>query len=517
MKIAMATDIRQRIATFIDTRRELFADFRIALFLAGVIAAVTMFWFSFDYHFPNQDEAEHIMNSIAAKDLLRHCHPLSSHWWHQVLSINCYYPPAAYLVNGFFLLLFGTSRFTEQLSLTFFTGLMTVSIYGIVRLLSGGRLAACISACCIALYPLIIKLSHSFFLDLPEVAMTALALMTLLWWSQSPVPKWRRTILTGVIIGLACLTKQLVAAYLLPVALYFLVVYSGLAYPLKKPQWNWLVHMLTMGIITIGIGLPFLIINYAPTHNMTNMIMGDFAQKNIHWTYLDRLSLYLPLIPQIMSLWLMSMFFASCVFCIPFFSKPKQHFRLAPISLSALGGMFLMIAWPGNAVDPRYLAPVLIAPAIYTGFLLAKLLQSGRKWQQILAIFVMVVAVVNYVFVSFVPYPLFAPKLSWQSSESKSENNPVLPADWGHKLVIDTIQKIDGHNPVYLNILPNMATLHTHAFELFFKEAGITTIIPTTTRQFTVFGDKVKYSPQEALQYQWYLWKTGSVGYIFFD
>src|ERR1700721_2619621 len=110
MKTVMATDIKAQEQVTVGLKRDLFVDLRTVCLLALCIAALNMLWFSFDYHFPTQDEAEHIMNSIVGKDLLRHFHPWNHHWWYQVLTINCFYPPIAYMVNGFFMLIFGQSR-----------------------------------------------------------------------------------------------------------------------------------------------------------------------------------------------------------------------------------------------------------------------------------------------------------------------------------------------------------------------------------------------------------------------
>ena len=508
----MGTEIQSQVQVPADLKRDLFIDFRIVFLLAICVAVLNMLWFSFDYHFPTQDEAEHIMNSIVGKDLLRHFHPWNYHWWQQMLTINCFYPPTVYMVNGFFMLLFGQSRFVEQLSLTFFLCIAIISTYGIVRLSKGSRLAACISASCLAAYPLIAQLGHSFFLDLPEVAMTALSLMALFWWKNSQTPAWKRTVLTAIIIAISCLTKQLVAAFLIPVAFYLLMDYFGLTYPFKKPRWNWLMHISTMGIIIAAIGLPFILINYKPTHEMTNMIMGDFALKKVHLSYLDRLNLYLPLFTKIMSPWLLIIFIGSFLL-----AKREEHIRLFPVTLSAFGGLGLMLAWPGNAVDPRYLAPALILPAIYTGFLLANFLYSNNLAKQSIAILVSSIALLQFIYSNFVPYPFQLPRLPRVFDNYLAQNNPVPVADWGHNLVIDTIKNVDGAHPVYLNVLTNLGSLHTHAFELLLKEAGNHTITPTTARAFTIFGDKVQFTSQQALQSQWYLWKTGSIGYLFFD
>ena len=486
-------------------------DFKI---VSLIVSLINMLWFAFDHHFPTQDEAEHIINSILAEGLLRHFHPWNYHWWYQVLTINSFYPPVAYMVNGFFLLLFGHSRFTEELSLTFFLSLAIVSIYSIVRLLKGSRVAGAIATACFILYPLIVELGHSFFLDLPEVTMVALSLATLFWWRRFESPSIIRTIITIFVLGFACLTKQLVAAFILPLGLYLFFDFLDLNYPLRKPRWKWLIHILIIGFGTLAMGLPFILVNYKATHRMAAGIVSDFALKNFHWSYFDRMQLYLPLFIKVMSPILFFIFALAIIFL-----EQKQQKILLPVTLSTLGGFLLMLLWPANAVDARYLAPILILPAIYSGNLLAAWFRSGIKYKQISAMFLCVISVLQYVYINFVPYPLSLPQLpiKIQSNIGQRNFNPVPLENWGHEAIIDTISKIDGSNPVYLNVLTNLGSLHVHAFDLLLQERANHLIMPTSSRAFTLFGDKVSFDPDEALRYQWYLWKTGTVGYKFFD
>jgi hypothetical protein len=239
--------------------------------------------------------------------------------------------------------------------------------------------------------------------------------------------------------------------------------------------------------------------------------MGDFAEKKMQWCYLDRLQLYLPLLSKVMSPFLLLVYIGSMIM-----TKRSIHAALLPITLSALGGLGLMLAWPGNAVDQRYLAPALIIAAIYSGFFLSELFYADNKAKRIAAALLLILTSLQYLYCNFVPYPISLPK-SQNLANYLPSNNPTPLADWGHTLVIDTIKNTEGVRVVYLNVLTNLGSLHTHAFELLLKERGNHTIIPTTSRVFTVFGDKVQFKEEDALQPQWYLWKTGSVGYMFFD
>jgi hypothetical protein len=202
-----------------------------------------------------------------------------------------------------------------------------------------------------------------------------------------------------------------------------------------------------------------------------------------------------------------------------FFMPAKKHLLLVPLTISAVGGFVLTCAcaWTGLVSDQRYTAPFLIAAAIYSGFFLEDLLTAKKPWQQAIAAMAIIYATANYAFFNFMPYPLSAPSLPWQISIFDHNGNPSHPADWGHTLVLETIEKTDGHKPVYLNVLTNSPMLHAHTFQLLLKEKRNNTIMPTSSRSWTIVGDKVQFSPATALYYQWYLLKTGSLGYCFYD
>lgn len=48
-------------------------DMALATGMACLFVVATLIWSLFDYRFPTQDEAAHIMNSINFKEMLVHC------------------------------------------------------------------------------------------------------------------------------------------------------------------------------------------------------------------------------------------------------------------------------------------------------------------------------------------------------------------------------------------------------------------------------------------------------------
>lgn len=68
----------------------------------------------------------------------------------------------------------------------------------------------------------------------------------------------------------------------------------------------------------------------------------------------------------------------------------------------------------------------------------------------------------------------------------------------------------------WLNVMINMRELNTHTFELFIKENNLP-VRATSSRLWTIAGDKVEFKPETCLYYQWFLIKDGASGYKFFD
>ncbi len=210
--------------------------------------------------------------------------------------------------------------------------------------------------------------------------------------------------------------------------------------------------------------------------------------------------------------------FITFLFSVIFIPKEK-HVLFVPIIVSAIGGFALTCtsSWAGLIADQRYTAPFLIAAAIYTGSFTNCLISSAKKWQKLIAIIIIVIGIADYLFFDFVPYPISLPKLPWQLFISDHDGNPVRAADWGQNLILEKVEKLKGNKPEYLNILTNSPVLNVHTFELLLKEKRENTIIPTSSRSWTIIGDKVDFNPAAALYYQWYLLKNGYSGYSFYD
>jgi hypothetical protein len=487
---------------------------------AAAIALLTLLWFHFDQSVPTQDEAGHILRSMSFRDYLSHCRPWQYPWWCKSLTISTFYPPFAYLVNGSILLLLGQSRFSEQVGMSLFAAVMALALFAITRLVGGSRGAAFLSVFCLSSYPIVTRLSHSYFLDLPELAMTAAGIAALLWWRSDQPPKVWRTLLSGIILAAACLTKQLVVAYLIPTGIYFL--FSDLRRALSHQNDNqaeskldvrlraaWLIHTVALGLVTTLLTLPVVLHNYASNRGWAAANLEVLSGKIMHPSFLNALWNYTRGLPDNLSPILLTIFVVSA-----FSLRQDQYLRLLPVIVSSTVGFILTCANLSVPSDERYILPMLISPAILSGLFLARQLDSSNKLLRLSTAFVLVLSGAFYISGNFTPYPLPLPKLP---GTSERQSNPTRFRDWGYPLVVQTIEASDPDKVVFLNLLPNHSSLHVQAFQLFLAEQKIRGIIPITSRVCTILGDRLSFSPRTALYSQWYLWKTGPLGFPLLD
>ncbi|MBX9769902.1 MAG: glycosyltransferase family 39 protein, partial [Candidatus Obscuribacterales bacterium] len=191
------------------------------LLVTATFILANIIWSVYDHGLPDWDCAEHILNGLAYRDLLKHPKLFNADWIHTFLSVNYLYPPATYVLSGLTKLVFGISPWVDGLLKAFYQAVLCLSIYGLTKDLLKSRIAATMAVISINLYPQTSIYSHQLMLDFPMLAMVALAVWCLIAWQEKATTK--NTICLGLAIGLACLTKQLAGAFLLVPVLIVLI------------------------------------------------------------------------------------------------------------------------------------------------------------------------------------------------------------------------------------------------------------------------------------------------------
>lgn len=486
---------------------------------ASFCATVLTLWFAFDHRLAGIDESGHIINANQAREILAHARIWKPDWWRELLTVNGFYPPFVYITNGFLRLALPDAAWVDALSLILFDFGLSASVFGIAWLTTRSRPCSILAVVILHCYPQISFLSHTPLLDFPLETMIALGIFSLLWWTENLT--WKRSIVCALALALACLTKQIAVAFLLPPALWLTakaLIEAPQSKRLKVFGKALLVAVVTTSALALWYYLNRESIAGLASYNRT--IIGDTSMAS---ALIANLKFYAIGTKHNMSVLLLSLFFFAV--CLP----SKNWKELIPILLSSVGGMCIISLITWTAPLDRYQAPALIAPAIVTAVAAITLWQGPSKQLALKIakrIFVGLVALtiaLQYLSYNFMPYPLdlgtslasIATRLGVSVRLYRNElivNDSPRPAkDWGQVWTLKRIRQVDGDAPVWLNILPCNADTNVHTYEVVALRIKSKTK-PTTSRIWTLLGDKVEFSEKTAQYYQWYLLTDGNQG-----
>ncbi|HEY9785464.1 MAG TPA: glycosyltransferase family 39 protein, partial [Candidatus Obscuribacterales bacterium] len=366
-------------------------------------------------------------------------------------------------------------------------------------------------------YPALNQLSHSYLLDYPLAAMVSVALFALVFWQSSP--SWTKTAMLGAALGLAFLSKQIGAAFLLGPASYYLIVH--LKKDLEERNGFKTTRMLcTAGGIGIALFAPWLVYNSKALKEMGGYNIAHMGEQS----FASNLTYYLQGVPHVMSPVLLALFLFSLAF------MGRRYLKvITPALMSSIGGIIIISTISYTAPLDRYLTAGLVAPAIASGCLVAALWQKKHLPARLTAIALPSFALLQFVSFNFGQYPIASPQWlanltqqsgvslrGYRSSGGNAYDNPEPFKDWGHRWVIEQVDKYDRNIPVWVNILANSSAVNAHTYEFYAREMG-KCMRPTTSRVWTMAGDTMTFSEESALYYKWYVIKSGRRGNIFKD
>lgn len=486
-------------------------DLALALSVVAFLVSFSICWFSLDHHLPTTDEAGHILNSLAYGELYSHAHPFNLSWWKKMLTVSTFYPPSSYLLGGFLKLLLHQSRTADAALECIYYSILILSTYACARQVGLAKYGAAGSALIVGLYPGMTLMHHAFMLDLPLASMVAFGIAVLFFWAKDPNP--RRSILVGIVLGIACLTKQLVGCYLAPPALLLFLTLLK-TYKLSKT----LVASALLACAVACIVTPWTVTNLDTTIGLANYNKECMAlSKNVvQSSFIDNVSFYIQSLVRNCSLPLFIFFVAS--FCT---TSKKWHLQLLPLTTSGIFGILILSSCTWCELVDRYTIAALLPIAIYTGLGAQNLLHPGSPRAAAIAAALTVLAIAQFTALNFSPYPInfLLPEISTNLTHlpkwCRSKNDcPIARDQWGTEEAITFIDQYEKNAPAWVNILANQAELNAHSFQLIATEKH-SSMRPTTSLQWTLAGDKLDFSPQTALNFQWYLIRSGASGYKF--
>lgn len=477
----------------------------------GITCGALALWCTFDHSVPSWDAAGHLLNGLAYRDLFRHAKPFDLPWYHQLLTVNCFYPPFTYLLTGAIKTVAGVHLWTDSLMKVVYLAILNVSVFGLISNLTKDRLAAVFAVLALNLYPEVNAESHKNMLDFPVMSMAALSLWSLTWWNEKR--DWKRAAVVALATGCALMTKQVCAAFLvLPFAFYALR-------SLRMKKWNELAMIVSSGIAAGSMLVPWLIVSSPTIKKVASEIQVSLGNKQVSDVFFSNVASYLGFIPAMMTPFLL----IAALGCIAFVKK-ESHKHLAMLWLSALSGIILLSTLTWQYALPRYFISALIVFAAYSGIVCAQLWKSRRVSKRATVAVALAIGILGHVAINFYPNPI--PSNQFLDSvrtacarpvtaETKDRfEHPCPDDDWGIGWVLSEIRRRDGDAPVWLNVLPSTQQLNVHAFDYYAHQAGYG-VKPTTSRSWSAAGDSSQFNEEDAMHYQWYLVKTGEQGFKF--
>ncbi|HEY9714701.1 MAG TPA: phospholipid carrier-dependent glycosyltransferase [Chroococcales cyanobacterium] len=507
--------------------------------MIALFAALIPIWFHFEHRLPTIDESGHILDSFAYQDLLRHPRLWKADWWLHMLTVNRFYPPLVYIAGGALKLLFGATRAVDIGMLTLFNVILSASVYGIARLTlssangGGWRVAAPTAGLCavtvVNLYPELALLNRAFWLDFPLTAMVAAGLFSLLWWQSRP--SWARAALSGVTLALACLTKQIACLYLVGPGLTILIWQLLSLARQRRPAP--VLQVIVIAVVTAALFLPWVVVNAGESQNLAKDCAEHLGvRRSLVETLSANVLFYCGCLKSMMSPVLLAAFIASVGFLAV---KMRSSFIL--LFSSPLIGIAAVSTLAWIFPKPQYIAPALVSFSACTGIAMARLWWAGRlpvkgndevhglskravaAW---LVPLICLVAGVQMFSLLFAPYPLAQPSFLARISDRLGARireprlrieriNAHRAEDWGYAYVLDTIERREQGKPVWLNVQSNSPDLNVHTFELIAHDLH-SHVRPTTSRVYSIAGDRTEFSKEKALYYQWYLLRDAALG-----
>jgi 4-amino-4-deoxy-L-arabinose transferase-like glycosyltransferase len=510
------TDVRNDAASPASTSKSARG---IALAAAVAFAAILLCWFKFDHHVPDADEAGHILNSLSYAALFRHPKLFNADFWHKMITVNQFYPPVAYISSGFLKLLLGPGRTVDIINLAFFNLILSLSIYGTTRLLTGSVVTGLLAMVFVNLYPETAYLSHMFWLDYPLTAMVSLGLFALVYWSKKQT--WARTLACGAILGLACMTKQIAATYLvLPGAYFFAVTLKDFigSHSARSKSLGPLLQLVVIALLTAVIGLPWVQANAAATQALMSDCAAHVGKVTVWQAFPKNLAYYAAALPKMMTPYLLALFGCAALFLLVKLARREAGAaNIYPVLLSMVGGIMMACTLTWIFPRPQYAAPALVASAIVTAYMTGQMLESRKRGYVASAVTLVAAAALQFISLQFTPYPLSGAALAnLGPAMGGTRENPLASLDWGQEWSLRFVNDCDKGHQVYLNILSNSPHINAHTFELLAHELKVN-VTPTTSRVYSITGDRTEFSPKQALYYQWYLLNTNNDGHPFED
>jgi len=421
-----------------------------AIGLFAALCVVVTVWASIDRHPPEWDYANHLERALECHRTL--ANPAADRVG-EIMGASAFYPPLAICTAGALYFAFPVTTLTAQAVMLLFLGIAMFSVYGIGRTIAD-PMAGLLAAFFIGTAPFVVYSLLTFQLDLPLMAMVALALYALIRSERFSLPGW--TAALGLVWGLGLLTKPTFPVYALPPLLWTLgeAAWSG-------RRWWRLLWLGLAGAIALVVALPWY---SARLLGMPLQFMNRsfrFAEQEGHAPTLTSVALlfYPTNFPTHFG------FLAALCFLGGLVALHRFREHRAVLWVAALAP-FVLITLIRNK-NPRYELPALAAAAVVAALGAHVLPSVVRR----VAVGACVVAAALQVSMTAFGIPALPP-FPGQPIRYVIEYPPSRD-DWQHARILDDIVRDSGGQPVRVSVVPNYDFFSIANFRYEAKRRGL--------------------------------------------
>jgi hypothetical protein len=421
-----------------------------AIGLFAALCAVVTVWASIDRHPPEWDYANHLERALECHRTL--ANPAADRFG-EIMGASAFYPPLAICTAGALYFAFPVTTLTAQAVMLLFLGIAMFAVYGIGRTVAD-PMAGLLAAFFLGTAPFVVYSLLTFQLDLPLMAMVALALYALIQTERFSRPGWAAVL--GLVWGLGLLTKPTFPVYALPPLLWVAgeAVWSG-------RRWRHLVWLALAGVIAVVVALPWYSSRVLgmPLQFMNRSFR--FAEQEGHAPTLSSVALlfYPTNFPTHFG------FLAALCFLGGLVALRRFREHRAVLAIAALAP-FVLITMIRNK-NPRYALPALAAAAVVAALGARALPSVVRRF----AVGACVVAAALQVSMTAFGIPALPP-FPGQTIRYVIAYPPSRD-DWQHTRILDDIARDSGGRPVRVSVVPNHEFFSVSNFRYEAKRRGL--------------------------------------------
>ena len=418
--------------------------------LFGALCVVVTVWASIDRHPPEWDYANHLERALECHRTL--ANPAADRFG-EIMGASAFYPPLAICTAGALYFAFPVTTLTPQAVMLLFLGVAMFSVYGIGRTVADPT-TGLLAAFFLGTAPFVVYSLLNFQLDLPLMAMVALALYALILTERFSRPGW--TAALGLVWGLGLLTKPTFPVYALAPLLWTVgqAAWSG-------RRWRRFVGLGLAGAIAVVVALPWYSSRLLglPLQFMNRSF--KFAEQEGHAPTLSSVALlfYPTNFPTHFG------FLAALCFVGGLWALRRFREHRAVLWIAALAP-FVLITLIRNK-NPRYSLPALAAAAVVAALGARALPLLVRR----VAVGACVVAAALQVSMTAFGLPALPP-VPGQTIPYVIAYPPSR-ADWQHARILEDISRESGGRPVRVSVVPNYDFFSVSNFRYEAKRRGL--------------------------------------------